>query len=101
MGGPMVIYTAALKPDRVGAAASFHGGGVGTDKPNSPHLLIPATNAGYLFAIAEDDDKEEPNEKELLKASLETRKQWRSEARRVGEECGSTCRFGVAPYHSK
>lgn len=76
MGGPMVIYTAALKPDRVGAAGSFHGGGVGTDKPDSPHLLIPKTNAGYLFAIADNDDKETPNEKLLLKAVLEPRKQW-------------------------
>lgn len=76
MGGAMTIYTAALKPDRVGAAASFHGGGVGTDKPDSPHLLIPKTNAGYLFAIADNDDKETPNEKVLLKAVLEPRKQW-------------------------
>lgn len=76
MGGAMTIFTAALKPDRVGAAASFHGGGVGTDKPDSPHLLIPGTNAGYLFAIAEDDDQKTPNEKTLLKAVLEPRKQW-------------------------
>ena len=76
MGGAMTIYTAALKPDRVGAAASFHGGSVGTDKPDSPHLLIPKTNAGYLFAIADNDDKENPNEKLLLKAVLEPRKQW-------------------------
>lgn len=76
MGGAMTIFTAALKPDRVGAAASFHGGGVGTDKPDSPHLLIPSTNAGYLFAIAEDDDQKTPNEKTLLKAVLEPRKQW-------------------------
>lgn len=76
MGGAMTIYTAALKPDRVGAAASFHGGGVGTDKPDSPHLLIPSTNAGYLFAIADNDDKEAPNEKVLLKAVLEPRKPW-------------------------
>jgi carboxymethylenebutenolidase len=76
MGGPMVIYTAALKPDRVGAAGSFHGGGVGTDKPDSPHLLIPKTNAGYLFAIADNDDKETPNEKVLLKEVLAPRKQW-------------------------
>lgn len=76
MGGAMTIFTAALKPDRVGAAASFHGGGVGTDKPDSPHLLIPGTNAGYLFAIAEDDDQKTPDEKTLLKAVLETRKQW-------------------------
>jgi carboxymethylenebutenolidase len=76
MGGAMTIFTAALKPDRVGAAASFHGGGVGTDKPDSPHLLIPGTNAGYLFAIAADDDEKAPNEKILLKAVLEPRKQW-------------------------
>ena len=76
MGGAMTIFTAALKPDRVGAAASFHGGGVGTDKPDSPHLLIPKTNAGYLFAIADNDDKENPNEKLLLKAVLDPRKQW-------------------------
>lgn len=76
MGGAMTIFTAALKPDRVGAAASFHGGGVGTDKPDSPHFLVPGTNAGYLFAIAEDDDQKTPNEKTLLKAVLEPRKQW-------------------------
>ena len=76
MGGPMVIYTAALKPDRVGAAASFHGGGVGSDKPDSPHLLIPATSAGYLFAIADNDDKKDPEEKNRLKAVLEPRKPW-------------------------
>ena len=76
MGGAMTIFTAALKPDRVGAAASFHGGGVGTDKPDSPHLLIPGTNAGYLFAIAADDDQKTPDEKTLLKAVLEPRKQW-------------------------
>ena len=76
MGGAMTIYTAALNPNRVGAAASFHGGSVGTGKPDSPHLLIPKTNAGYLFAIADNDDKENPDEKVLLKAVLEPRKQW-------------------------
>ena len=76
MGGAMTIYTAALKPDRVGAAASFHGGGVATDKPDSPHLLIGDTNAGYLFAIADNDDKQDPEEKNRLKAVLDPRKQW-------------------------
>ena len=76
MGGPMTIYTAALKPDRVGAAASFHGGGVGSAKPDSPHLLIPKTNAGYLFAIADNDDKQDPEEKNRLNAVLTPRKQW-------------------------
>lgn len=76
MGGPMTIYTAAENPARVGAAASFHGGGVATDKPESPHLLIPATNAGYLFAIADNDDEKEPEEKNRLNAILTPRKQW-------------------------
>jgi len=76
MGGAMTIYTAALNPNRVGAAASFHGGGVATDKPDSPHLLIGDTNAGYLFAIADNDDKESPNEKVLLKEALAPRPQW-------------------------
>lgn len=76
MGGPMTIYTAAQVPDRVGAAASFHGGGVATDDVTSPHLLISATNAGYLFAIADNDDQKTPKEKDFLKAVLEPRKQW-------------------------
>lgn len=76
MGGPMTIVTAALSPARVGAAASFHGGGVATDKPDSPHLLIPATNAGYLFAIADNDDQQDPEEKHRLSAVLTPRKPW-------------------------
>lgn len=76
MGGAFTIYAAAVDPARVGAAASFHGGGVGTDKPDSPHLLIPATNAGYLFAIADNDDQKTPDEKTMLKAVLSPRKQW-------------------------
>ncbi|MGV1682761.1 dienelactone hydrolase family protein [Sphingopyxis sp. NJF-3] len=76
MGGPMVIYTAALNPERVKAAASFHGASVGTDKPDSPHLLIPQTKAGFLFAIADNDDQENPEEKTRLKAVLDPRPEW-------------------------
>ncbi|MDZ3831423.1 MAG: dienelactone hydrolase family protein [Sphingopyxis sp.] len=76
MGGAMTIYTAALRPDRVRAAASFHGGGVGTDKPDSPHLLIPETNAGYLFAIADNDDQKDPEEKNRLTAILAASPHW-------------------------
>ena len=76
MGGPMTIYTAALSPNRVGAAASFHGGGLATDKPDSPHLLIPDTNAGYLFAIADNDDKQDPEAKNLLKTVLAPSPHW-------------------------
>ena len=76
MGGPMVIYTAALNPERVKAAASFHGASVGTDKADSPHLLIPQTKAGFLFAIAQNDDEQDPEEKTRLKAVLEPRDEW-------------------------
>ena len=51
------------------AAASFHGGGLVTDKPDSPHLLIPSTRAAFLFAIAQNDDEKEPDAKTVLKAT--------------------------------
>src|SRR3546814_18143431 len=76
MGGPMVIYTAARNPERVKAAASFHGASVGTDKPDSPHLLIPETKAGYLFAIADNDDQQNPEQQTRLKAVLHQRPDW-------------------------
>ena len=59
MGGPMTFHTASAVPDRVGAVASFHGGGlVGKEgDPNSPHLLAAASKASFLIAIAETDDK--------------------------------------------
>jgi carboxymethylenebutenolidase len=67
MGGPFVFRTAAAYPDRVGAAATFHGGGLVTDKPESPHLLIPQMKAQYLVAIAENDDAKQPEAKTVLK----------------------------------
>ena len=70
MGGPMTIRTAAERPDRIGAAGSFHGGGLVTDQPDSPHLLIPKIKAQYLFAIAESDDKAQPTAKDVLKESF-------------------------------
>src|SRR6202050_4346631 len=57
MGGPMALRTAAAVPDRVGAGASFHGGGLRTAKPNSPHLQAAKTKAEFLIAIAANDDK--------------------------------------------
>jgi len=57
MGGAFVLRTAATFPDRIGAGATFHGGGLVTDKPDSPHLLIPQMKAHCLIAIAENDDK--------------------------------------------
>jgi carboxymethylenebutenolidase len=67
MGGPITLRTAAALPDRIGAGASFHGGGLVTDKPDSPHLLVPQTKASYLFAIAANDDERDPTAKDVLR----------------------------------
>ena len=67
MGGPFTMRTAAAVPDRIGAAASFHGGGLVTDQANSPHLLVPEMKAHYLFAIAENDDNNQPEAKDVLR----------------------------------
>jgi carboxymethylenebutenolidase len=70
MGGPLTMRTAAAVPDRVGAGGSFHGGGLVTDKPESPHLLVPKIKARYYFGIAESDDKTQPDAKDKLKAAF-------------------------------
>jgi carboxymethylenebutenolidase len=70
MGGPFVLRTAAAFPDRIGAGATFHGGGLVTDKPESPHLLISQMKAHFLIAIAESDDKKEPDTKNVLRDSF-------------------------------
>ena len=70
MGGPMTMRTAATMPERVGAAASFHGGGLATKNPDSPHLLVPQMKVQYLFAIAENDDQRDPEAKNLLKEAF-------------------------------
>ena len=67
MGGPFTMRTAAAVPDRMGAAASFHGGGLVTDQADSPHLLVPEMKAQYLFAIAENDDNNQPEAKDVLR----------------------------------
>jgi carboxymethylenebutenolidase len=70
MGGPLVFRTAATNPERIGAAATFHGGQLVTDRPDSPHLLVPKMKAHFLVAIAANDDAKEPNAKETLKAAF-------------------------------
>ena len=67
MGGPITMRTAAAVPDRVRAGASFHGGGLVTDQPDSPHLLVPQMQAQYLFAIADNDDENDPEAKNVLR----------------------------------
>ena len=66
MGGPIVMRTAAAVADRVGAGATFHGGGLVTDKSDSPHLLIPKLKAQFLIAVAENDDERDPGAKTSL-----------------------------------
>lgn len=74
MGGPFVMRTAAAFPDRVGAGASFHGGGLVTDKPESPHLLVPKMKSQMLIAIAENDDQRQPEAKDVLRKSFDDAK---------------------------
>jgi len=71
MGGPLVVRTAAVVPERVGAGASFHGGNLVNDTPNSPHLLAPKIKAKMYFGIAANDDMRQPDAKDKLKAAFE------------------------------
>ena len=70
MGGPITLRTAAALPGRIGAGASFHGGGLVTDGPDSPHRLIARIKAHYLIAIAENDDKAQPVAKDALREAF-------------------------------
>ena len=70
MGGPLVVRTAATVPDRVGAGASFHGGGLVSDAPNSPHLLAPKIKARMYFAVASNDDARQPDAKDKLREAF-------------------------------
>jgi carboxymethylenebutenolidase len=74
MGGPLAFRTAAAVSSRVGAVASFHGGGLVTDAPTSPHLTLPQSKSEYLVAIADNDDKQDPTVKDKLKAALDAAK---------------------------
>ena len=67
MGGPMVMRTVAAVPERLAAGATFHGGGLATNAPDSPHLLIPQTRAQVLHCVAENDDNNDPQAKVTLR----------------------------------
>ena len=70
MGGPIAFRTAAAVPDRVGAVASFHGGGLVNETPSSPHLQASKTKAHFLIAIAENDDQRSPKDKDVMKETF-------------------------------
>ncbi|MBS0388640.1 MAG: dienelactone hydrolase family protein [Proteobacteria bacterium] len=71
MSGPIAFRTAAARADRIGAVATFHGGGLVTKDADSPHLLIAKTHARYLIAIAANDDEREPDAKRVLRESFD------------------------------
>ena len=70
MGGPIAFRTAAAMPDRVGAVGSFHGGGLVTAMPDSPHLQAAKSKAQFLIAIAANDDQRSPKDKDVLKETF-------------------------------
>jgi carboxymethylenebutenolidase len=74
MGGPMVMRTAAAVPERVGAAATFHGGGLASTAADSPHLLVPQMKAQSLHCVAQNDDERDANAKVLLKEAFDKAK---------------------------
>jgi carboxymethylenebutenolidase len=74
MGGPMTLQAAAANPGRIGAGASFHGGGLVTDKPDSPHLLVPKMKAQYYFGVAMNDDQRQPDAKSKLDEAFKAAK---------------------------
>jgi len=55
MAGPIALRTAAVRPDRIAAMASFHGVRLATDAPDSPHLLLPKVKARLYFGHASED----------------------------------------------
>jgi carboxymethylenebutenolidase len=70
MGGRLSFRTAAALPERIGAVGSFHGGGLVTDKPDSPHLLLARSKARYYIGISSDDDAAEPQAKDTLRTAF-------------------------------
>jgi carboxymethylenebutenolidase len=70
MGGPLVVRTAAALPDRIGAGASFHGGGLVTANPDSPHLLAPKIKARMYIGVASNDDARQPDAKDKLREAF-------------------------------
>ncbi|HEX7796145.1 MAG TPA: dienelactone hydrolase family protein [Vicinamibacterales bacterium] len=74
MGGPLVMRTAASVPNRIGAGGSFHGGGLVTNNPDSPHLLAPKIKAKMYFGVAANDDAQQPDAKTKLKEAFDAAK---------------------------
>jgi carboxymethylenebutenolidase len=74
MGGPIAVRTATVAPGRVGAVGTFHGAAMVTAAPDSPHRLVGQTKARYLVAVAESDDKKDPEAKVALRTAFDSAK---------------------------
>ncbi|MDB5827817.1 MAG: dienelactone hydrolase [Variovorax sp.] len=74
MGGPIAVRTATVAPGRVGAVGTFPGAAKVTAAPDSPHRLVAQTQASYLIAVAENDDKKDPEAKATLRAAFDSAK---------------------------
>jgi carboxymethylenebutenolidase len=98
MGGPLTFRTAGTIPERVGAAATFHGGGLVTDKPDSPHLFISKMKAEVYCAVADNDDKRDPEAKEKLKEAFAAAKIQAKVEVYAGANHGWTVK-GSTPYN--
>ena len=72
--GPFAFHTGAVRPDRIRAIATFHGGGLVTKDADSPHLLIPRTRASFVVAIARNDDQRQPEAKDVLRRAFASAK---------------------------
>lgn len=71
MGGSMAVRTAAAYPDRIGVAASFHGGRQVTDLPTSPHRLLGRISAELYFGHADQDPTMPAEHIATLEAALQ------------------------------
>ena len=98
MGGPLSFRTAAAVSNRVGAVGSFHGGGLVTQQPSSPHLLIAKSNARYLVAVAQNDDKNDPEAKVVLRKTFDDTK--RAATVEVYPADHGWCVPGSGPYNA-
>ena len=98
MGGPLIMKTAAALPNRVGAAASFHGGGLTTAAADSPHLLIPKMKARLYFGIASNDDMTQPESKTILRTAIDDAKRT-AEIEVYPQAQHGWCMADTAAYH--
>jgi carboxymethylenebutenolidase len=71
MGGTNALRAIEAYPDRIKAVASFHGGRLATDKPDSPHLRVGAITGEAYFAHADNDRSMTPEQIKQLEAALD------------------------------